>query len=158
MMMDGNRIACVAFARRIPLNHVFLRRRLLRLMLVGNVSALMHVIMAVDRSIGVLVRMGMDNVRFLGQVAQGLLGQATQELLVPPAALVQRAALVAALLKLLFFAHRLNPRYKSTRKSGAPKNEVIAPIGRMIGLMTMRARRSLPSMITDPKTSDAGKR
>ena len=73
VMMHGNHIACVAFARRISLDYAFLRRRLLRLMLVGNISALVHVIVAVDRSIGVLVRMGVDNIRFLGPVTRELL-------------------------------------------------------------------------------------
>ena len=53
-------------------------------------------------------------------------------------------------------AHRLYPLYSRNRNSGAPKNEVIAPMGRMMGEMTTRATRSLASMMADPSTSEAG--
>lgn len=44
------------------------------------------------------------------------------------------------------------------RNSGAPRNDVIAPIGRITGEMIMRATRSEASMIVAPSASDAGKR
>ena len=55
-------------------------------------------------------------------------------------------------------AHRLYPLYNRNRNSGAPRNDVMAPIGKMTGEMTMRATRSDASMIVAPNASDAGRR
>lgn len=55
-------------------------------------------------------------------------------------------------------AHRLYPLYKRNRNRGAPRNDVIAPIGKMTGDMTIRATISEASMIVAPKASDAGSR
>lgn len=55
-------------------------------------------------------------------------------------------------------AHRLYPLYNRNRNSGAPRNDVMAPIGNMTGEMTMRATKSDASMIVAPKARDAGRR
>ena len=54
--------------------------------------------------------------------------------------------------------HRLYPLYNKNRNSGAPRNDVMAPIGNMTGDMTIRATKSDASMIVAPKARDAGRR
>ena len=54
--------------------------------------------------------------------------------------------------------HRLYPLYNRNRNSGAPRNDVMAPIGNMTGDMTIRATKSDASMIVAPKARDAGRR
>ena len=55
-------------------------------------------------------------------------------------------------------AHRLYPLYNRNRNSGAPRNDVMAPIGNMTGDMTIRATKSDASMIVAPKAREAGRR
>ena len=52
--------------------------------------------------------------------------------------------------------HRRYPLYRRYRNNGAPKNEVMAPMGRMMGDITNRAAKSESSMMAEPRTSEAG--
>ncbi len=58
----------------------------------------------------------------------------------------------------VLLAHRLYPLYNRNRNSGAPRNDVMAPIGKMTGDMTIRATKSDASIIVAPKARDAGRR
>ena len=54
--------------------------------------------------------------------------------------------------------HRLYPLYNKNRNSGAPRNDVMAPIGNMTGDIAMRAIKSDVNIIVAPKARDAGRR
>ena len=50
----------------------------------------------------------------------------------------------------------LPPLKRRYRNMGAPRNEVMAPMGRITGEMTVRATRSPPSMSTAPMNAEPG--
>ena len=61
-----------------------------------------------------------------------------------------------SLVAVAHLVHRLYPLYSRNKNSGAPRNDVMAPIGKMMGEIIMRAMRSDASMMVDPSASDAG--
>ena len=83
---------------------------------------------------------------------------------VPMEMIVHGAVCMLMQMRVQYFAfpvlrtHRLYPLYNRNRNSGAPRNDVMAPIGNMTGEMTIRATKSDASMIVAPKARDAGRR
>ena len=126
--------------------HVFgledfsMRNRMAVLMLHKDHFILVHVqavFVMFMRQIAVLVAMEMGVYRTIGVLMQ----MGMEHFVVP-----------------VLCAHRLYPLYRRNKNSGAPRNDVMAPIGRMMGDMIMRATRSDASMMVAPRTRDAGRR
>ena len=119
----------------------------LAIMAMGHIAAFVLVEMIVNRAIFVRMDMGMQH-RSIGGVY----------MVASPSFVGMLSAVNRNLLDIALVTHRLYPLYNKNRNNGAPRNDVIAPIGKMTGEMIMRATRSLASMMADPNTRDAGNR
>ena len=137
VLVFGKRLFC-AVSMSVVRGVFCMRVVKVALVRVGFVTARMAMEVVVHGSVGVLMQVRMQDVLLIGgRFCRPGGGGGDVNVLV---------------------VHRLYPLYSRNRKSGAPKNEVMAPIGRMMGEMTTRATRSLASMMAEPSTSEAGSR